>query len=77
MRRPARGDSSCTAARLWPEYSHLSRVFPDKVAHSGDMARKLAWQFMNTMDGHRVSMLRKTASAVGTQVVDLFKDGSP
>lgn len=45
-----------------------------KMGYSGDMARKSAWQFLNKTHDHRVSMLRKFATAVGVRVVDLFPD---
>jgi transcriptional regulator with XRE-family HTH domain len=45
-----------------------------KMGHSGDVARKSAWQFLNKTHDHRVSGLRKFAEAVGVQVVDLFAD---
>jgi transcriptional regulator with XRE-family HTH domain len=47
-----------------------------KMGHSGEVARKSAWQFLNKAHDHRVSMLRKFADAVGVPVVDLFSDDS-
>jgi hypothetical protein len=43
-----------------------------KMGHTGDKARKSAWQFLNTTYDHRVSGLRKFAAAVGVEIVDLF-----
>ena len=45
-----------------------------KMGYTGESARKSAWQFLSKTHDHRISMLRKFASAVGRQVVDLFAD---
>jgi hypothetical protein len=46
------------------------------MGHSGDVARKSAWQFLNKAHDHRVSILRKFADAVGVEVADLFTTDS-
>jgi transcriptional regulator with XRE-family HTH domain len=45
-----------------------------KMGYTGDVARKSAWQFLNATYDHRVSRLRKFASAVGVEIVDLFAE---
>jgi transcriptional regulator with XRE-family HTH domain len=45
-----------------------------KMGHTGDMARKSAWQFLNKVADPRLSTLRKFAEAVGVSIVELFPD---
>jgi hypothetical protein len=41
------------------------------MGYSGDVARKLAWQFLKRTTDQRLSMLRRFAKAMGVNVKDL------
>lgn len=45
-----------------------------KMGHSGDMARKAAWQFLNKVMDPRLSTLRRFAQAVGVPITELFTE---
>jgi len=45
-----------------------------RMGHSGDVARKIAWQFLNKVTDPRLSTLRKFAAAVGVPVAELFAE---
>ena len=48
-----------------------------KMGHSGDVARKSAWQFLNRTADPRISMLRRFATAVGVPLAELVVDPFP
>lgn len=60
------------------EASGLSlQEFGERMGYGRSTARKSAWQFLNSTEDPRLSMIEKAAAALGVDTVDLFKARIP
>jgi hypothetical protein len=74
MKREPDPDPVMVAVRARFEKSGMTfDVLGQKMGYPPKFARKSAWQFINTTNDPRVSMLRKFAEAMGMTLAALVK----
>jgi len=45
------------------------------LGHTGEQARKAAWQFLNKVGNPRIETLRRFCEVMGIELAELFTDG--